>query len=128
MQQAQKGRIHDHQKVYDISKPNLIKVPEWSLKPSGQLHEDVVIQQGKSVQGSYDTCRRGKNYAAISKRNEDDTITLPNIWGQTETLRRFRETGKNRPIWKCVCRKLEDNGFSRTWERCQSRVHNFESL
>ena len=55
MQQAHKGRIHDHQKVYDISKTNLIKVPEWSLKPSGQLHEDVVIQQGKSVQGSYDT-------------------------------------------------------------------------
>ena len=31
------------------SDPNLIKVPGWSLKPSGELHEAVVIQKGISL-------------------------------------------------------------------------------
>ena len=35
--------------------PDLIKVPGWSLKPSCKLHEAVVIQKGKYVQGGYDT-------------------------------------------------------------------------
>ena len=59
--------------------------------------------------------------------NEDETKTLLNIWGQNETQRRFREMGRNRPIWIDVSRELEDNGFCRTWEQCKSRVHNLES-
>ena len=59
--------------------------------------------------------------------NEDETITLLNTWSQTETKRRFREMGRNCPIWIDISRELEDNGFSRTWEQCKSRVHNLES-
>lgn len=60
-------------------------------------------------------------------RQLDETVTLLNIWGQNETQRRFREMGRNRPIWMDVSRELEDNGFWRTWEQCKGRVHNLES-
>lgn len=97
---------------------------------------EAACQEALGCQGTVvDSCLVVGEVGTISERGRrrsptwsvDETVTLLNIWGQTETQRRLREIGRNRPIWIDVSKELEDNGYFRTWEQCKARVHNLES-
>jgi hypothetical protein len=57
----------------------------------------------------------------------DETVTLVHVWKQTETQKRQRDIGRNRPIWIEISKELEENRYSRTCEQCKTRSHNLKS-
>ena len=56
--------------------------------------------------------------------NVEETKALIAIWGQENVQSQLDRAHRNRDVYKRIAMELEDIGYVKTWQQCQTKIKN----
>ena len=54
----------------------------------------------------------------------DATKALINIWGQENVQSQLDSVTRNRVIYEKIALRLEEEGYTRSWQQCRTKIKN----
>ena len=57
----------------------------------------------------------------------EETITLINIWSDTNIQEEFEKSRRNAPIFEKVAKKMIEAGYERNMVQCQQKINSLRS-